>query len=158
MRRNLLLLTLAFAVALPVCAQDVKMPVNLDKLAARASESVDVTLDASMLQLASGFLSKSDPDEVQVKKLISRLKGIYVRSFEFDKEGQYSMSDVEAIRSQLRATRMVKDCRGEIYQRRELGSISEEGRRSGGRAGGYRCRAERTDHSSHRRSDQSRRA
>jgi len=63
---------------------------------------VDVTLDASMLQLASGFLSKDDPDEAQVKKLVSKLKGVYVRSFEFDKEGQYSMSDVEAIRSQLR--------------------------------------------------------
>ena len=94
---------LAFALAWPVLAQDVKMPVNLDKLAARASDSVDVTLDASMLQLASGFLSKSDPNEVKVKKLISRLKGVYVRSFEFDKEGQYSLSDVEAIRSQLRA-------------------------------------------------------
>ncbi len=103
MKRNVFGFVMAMALAMPGSAyQDVKMPVNLDKLAARASESVDVTLDASMLQLASGFLSKNDPDEAQVKKLVSKLKGVYVRSFEFDKEGQYSMSDVEMIRSQLR--------------------------------------------------------
>jgi hypothetical protein len=52
--------------------------------------------------LASGFLSKDDPDEAQVKKVIGKLKGIYVRSFEFEKEGQYSMSDVQAMRAQLK--------------------------------------------------------
>jgi hypothetical protein len=81
-------------------AEDFKLPVNLDKLAERATESVDVTLDQSTLQLASGFLSKDDPDDAQIKKVISKLKGIYVRSFEFDKEGQYSMSDVQALRAQ----------------------------------------------------------
>ncbi|HEY3940111.1 MAG TPA: DUF4252 domain-containing protein [Bryobacteraceae bacterium] len=99
-------------------ADDIKMPVNLDKLAARATESVDVTLDSSMLQLASGFLSKDDPDEAQVKKLVEKLKGVYVRSFDFDKEGQYSMSDVEAIRSQLKSPKWsrivgVKSLKGE---------------------------------------------
>jgi len=84
-------------------ADDLKLPFNLDKLAERATESVDVTLDQSTLQLAGGFLSKDDPDEVQVKKMIGKLKGIYVRSFEFDKEGQYSMSDVQALRTQLKA-------------------------------------------------------
>lgn len=86
----------------PLWAQEIKLPVNLDKLAEHAKETVDVTLDASMLQLASRFLSKDDPDEAKVKKLVSKLKGVYVRSFEFDKDGQYSKSDVEAIRSQLK--------------------------------------------------------
>ena len=84
-------------------AEDLKMPVDLDKVAQRAKESVDVTLDQSMLQLASGFLSKDDPDEAQVKKLIAKLKGIYVRSFEFDKEGEYSTTDLQALRVQLKA-------------------------------------------------------
>jgi hypothetical protein len=106
------------AVALPLCAQDIKIPLNLDKLAQHATETVDVTLDASMLQLASRFLSKDDPDQVHVKQLVSKLKGVYVRSFEFDKEGQYSKSDVEAIRSQLKTpswTRIVgvKSTKGE---------------------------------------------
>lgn len=84
-------------------ADDIKFPVNFDKLAEHAKESVDVTLDANMLQLASGFLSKEDADEVKVKRLVSKLKGIYVRSFEFDKDGQYSMADVQALRNQLKA-------------------------------------------------------
>lgn len=83
-------------------AEDFKIPLDVEKLAARATETVDVTLDSSTLQLASGFLSKDDPDEAQVKKLVSKLKGIYVRSFEFDKEGEYSTGDVQALRSQLK--------------------------------------------------------
>ena len=79
------------------------MPANLDKLSERAAESVDVTLDSSLLQLASGFLSKDDPEELKVKKIVSKLRGVYVRSFEFDKEGQYSLVDVESIRLQMRA-------------------------------------------------------
>lgn len=95
---------LAAAVAVPLWAQGgVKMPMDLDKLAARASESVDVTLDASMLATASKFLSSNDPDQAQVRKLVSKLKGIYVRSFEFDKEGMYSLQDVEQIRAQLKS-------------------------------------------------------
>lgn len=73
-----------------------------DKLAAKATEKVDVTLEGPMLEMASRFL-KDSGDERQVKQLISGLKGIYVRSFEFDKEGQYSEADVSAIRSQLRS-------------------------------------------------------
>jgi hypothetical protein len=104
MTRNLIKAAIVAASILTAwAAEDIKMPINLDKLAERASESVDVTLDSSLLQLASGFLSKEDPDEAQVKKLVGKLKGIYVRSFEFDKEGQYSMSDVDAIRAQLKS-------------------------------------------------------
>jgi hypothetical protein len=36
-----------------------------------------------------------------VKKLIGGLKGIYVRSFEFEKPGEYQDSDVEPVRAQL---------------------------------------------------------
>jgi hypothetical protein len=102
--KNSILKMAIIAVSLsPVwAAEDFKLPINLDRLAERAKESVDVTLDSSTLQLASGFLSRDDPDEAQVKKMIGKLKGIYVRSFEFDKEGQYSMSDVQAIRAQLK--------------------------------------------------------
>ena len=86
---------------LPLMAQDIKIPANLEKLADKATEVVDVTLDASLLQLAARFLPNSDPDTARIKKLINGLKGIYVRSFEFDKTGEYSLADVESIRSQL---------------------------------------------------------
>jgi hypothetical protein len=103
MKRSLLKLAIvAIAVAPVWAADDFKLPVSLEKLAERATETVDVTLDQSTLALASGFLSKNDPDEAEVKKLIGKLKGVYVRSFEFDKEGQYSKSDVDAVRTQLK--------------------------------------------------------
>ncbi len=103
MKRNITAAVIATVLTIPAwAAGEIKFPVNLDRLAAHATESVDVTLDSSMLRLASGFLSKDDPDQAKVKKLVSKLKGVYVRSFEFDKQGQYSMSDVDAIRSQLK--------------------------------------------------------
>jgi hypothetical protein len=96
--------TLVLALALtPAWAQDIKFPPEFEKLAERASEVVDVTLDSTLLQLAARFLSNRDPDEAKVKQLVSGLKGIYVRAFEFDKEGEYSKADLDAIRNQLKA-------------------------------------------------------
>ena len=94
---------LLLAVLLPAAAQEFRIPASLDKLAEKATEVVDVTLDNSMLQLASRFLSDKDPDQVRVKKLVAGLKGVYVKSFEFDKPGEYEESDVIALRSQLKA-------------------------------------------------------
>ncbi|HEV8037454.1 MAG TPA: DUF4252 domain-containing protein [Bryobacteraceae bacterium] len=74
----------------------------LDKLAEKASETVTVSLDGNLLQLASRFLSSDDPDQAQIKKLVASLKGVYVRNFEFEKTGEYQASDLEPIRSQLR--------------------------------------------------------
>lgn len=88
--------------AVSLGAQEFKIPLNVEKLAAKAKESVEVTLDKQMLVLAGRFLSQKSRDEAQAKKLISGLKGIYVRSFEFDSPGQYSEADVESLRSQLR--------------------------------------------------------
>jgi Domain of unknown function (DUF4252) len=85
----------------PLGAQELKIPASLDRLAAKATEVVDVTMDANLLQLAGRFLSDKNPDDAQVKKLIEGLKGIYVRSFEFAKQGEYQDSDVEPVRAQL---------------------------------------------------------
>jgi len=82
-------------------AQQVKW--NFDKLAARASDTVDVSLSGSLLRLATKFLSDDDKDEAKVKKLVGGLKGIYVKSFEFKKPGEYSAADVESFRAPLHA-------------------------------------------------------
>lgn len=75
---------------------------HLEKLSNKAAEVVDVTLDQPMLQLAARFMSdKRSPDEAEARELVKRLKGVYVKSFEFDKEGEYSPADVESIRAQL---------------------------------------------------------
>ena len=75
---------------------------QLDALAAKASETVDVNIDESLMALTTRFLSSKDDDEKKVKELVSGLKGIYVKSFEFENEGQYTEADLESIRSQLR--------------------------------------------------------
>jgi hypothetical protein len=83
--------------------QDIKLPPELDKrLAEKATEVVDVTLDGPMLNVGARFLSNRDPEQARVKQLVTGLKGIYVRSYQFDKENEYSASDVEAIRNQLK--------------------------------------------------------
>jgi hypothetical protein len=74
---------------------------NLDHLAKNASESVDVSLDTSLLALAAQFLSPSNPEEQAMRDFVGGLKGIYVRSFEFDKDGAYSPADIAPLRKQL---------------------------------------------------------
>jgi hypothetical protein len=80
-----------------------QIKINLDGLAAKAKESVDVNLDSSMLQLAWKFFSGNKPDEAKAKELVAGLKGISVKTFEFEKEGQYSQADLQPVRAQLQA-------------------------------------------------------
>jgi hypothetical protein len=95
--------SIVFATLVPLAAQEIKLPPSLDRLADKAVDVVDVSMDASLLQLAARFLSDKDPDEARVKKLVSGLKGIYVKSFEFENRGEYQESDVEPLRAMLRA-------------------------------------------------------
>jgi hypothetical protein len=75
---------------------------NLDKLANKASDVNDVTLDGSMLELAWKFMKADhDPEADQLRDVLKGLKGIYIRNFEFDEPNQYSQEDVQAIRAQL---------------------------------------------------------
>ncbi|MFN7994023.1 MAG: DUF4252 domain-containing protein [Bryobacteraceae bacterium] len=90
------------AAALPIFAQEIKLPANVEALASKAEETVDVTMDKSMLRFATKFLSDKDHDEAKAKKLIAGLDGIFIRSFEFGSTGAYSAADVEAIRAQLK--------------------------------------------------------
>ncbi|MDQ6665448.1 MAG: DUF4252 domain-containing protein [Acidobacteriota bacterium] len=96
--------TVLLFTALPIAAWQQGFDLKfLNKFAAKASDTVDVTLEGQALQLAGKFLSGTNPDEVRMKKLVNGLKGIYVKNFEFEKEGQYSDSDLAGIRSQLRS-------------------------------------------------------
>ena len=75
------------------------LPAPVEKeLAARASDVTEVTLDKNMLGFASKFMNRNDKDEAAAQQLIEGLDAIYVRSYEFDKDGQYSMDDVEKLR------------------------------------------------------------
>ncbi|HSW50174.1 MAG TPA: hypothetical protein VLH09_08365, partial [Bryobacteraceae bacterium] len=90
---------------LPLCAQDVKFPDSIDKLAAKAKETVNISLDGALMQLAGNFLSGRKSDEAKVKQLTAGLKGLYLRVFEFAEEGQYTEDDLAPLRSQLAAAR-----------------------------------------------------
>src|ERR1035437_12832 len=89
------------AVLMPLWAQEIKLPANFEKLAAKADETVDVSLGGSMLRLAGRFLSDKDEDSARAKKVLSGLQSITVKSFEFSSEGQYDKSDVDAVRAQV---------------------------------------------------------
>jgi len=102
MKRIGTIVALLLATQVTAFAQDWDPGGALKKLSARASKTVDVTLDQSMLQFAGGFLDSKDPEQARAKKIIADMKGIYVHSFEFDKSGDYTEQDVAAIRNQLK--------------------------------------------------------
>jgi len=106
---------------------------NLDHLASKASDSVDVSLNKDMLQFAGKFLSGKDPDEAKAKALIGGLEGIYIKSFEFNKDGAWSQADLDQVRNQLRAPEWgrivgVKSTEEnenvEVWVRNEAGKVS----------------------------------
>ena len=101
MKRTGILLILITMIARATSAQDFKRSVNLDRLAAKASETTEVTLNQHTLQLAAKFMN--DQDDHEARERGKTLKGIYVRSFEFDKPGEYSQADVQEVRAQLKS-------------------------------------------------------
>src|SRR5579859_887387 len=102
---QILLATAALAapvLALPALSQTsaLPLPTPVEKeLAARASNVTEVTLGKNMLGFAAKFMTGKDQDEAATKHLIENLDGIYVRSYEFDKEGEYSMEEIQKLRS-----------------------------------------------------------
>ena len=76
------------------------LPPAVEKeLAARAANVTEVTLGKNMLGFAAKFMNGKDQDEAATRRLIENLDGIYVRSYEFDKDGQYSMDDIQKLRT-----------------------------------------------------------
>lgn len=103
MKLSVLGLLLIIFPIVAVNAQDPRIQMsNLDHLAAKASQTVDVSIDQRLIQIAAKLLSNEDREEAEARKIVTGLKGIFVKSFEFDTDGQYSAADVESIRSQLR--------------------------------------------------------
>jgi hypothetical protein len=90
----------AVALAVPTLAQNnLPLPSPVEKeLAARASNVTEVTLGKNMLAFAAKFMNGKDGDQAATRHLIEGLDGIYVRDYEFDKEGEYSMVDIEKLR------------------------------------------------------------
>ncbi len=102
MRNPLLVFLLGTAAwAAPLLAQNSALPLPppVEKdLAARAANVTEVTLGKNMLDFASKFMDGKDKDQASARQLIQGLDGIYVRSYEFDKPGEYSPDEVETLR------------------------------------------------------------
>src|ERR1035438_2808691 len=99
----------ATALSVPALAQTAQLhaPSDLEKeLAARASNVDEITLDKKMLSFASQFMNHkqtinplANQDADATRKLIESLDGIYVRDYEFDKEGQFTAEQAEQLRA-----------------------------------------------------------
>jgi len=135
MRRLFLIALIAGCAAAQLPAQLLQLRITgLDGLAAKAKESTDITLDSNLLKMAGGFLvgpGKDGKDGDTIKQLLSGLKAITVRSFEFNEPGQYRIEDLEQIRAQLRTpgwskiiSSQNKNEISEIYTRMEQGKVA----------------------------------
>ena len=92
---------LALAQATPGGGQSSPLPLPSPvekELAARASNVTEVTLGRNMLAFAAKFMDNKDEDEAATRKLIEGLDGVYVREYDFDKEGEYSPDQIEKLR------------------------------------------------------------
>ncbi|MGB6744006.1 MAG: DUF4252 domain-containing protein [Terracidiphilus sp.] len=107
MKSRMITLVLAsVALAVPVLAQTASpstsplpLPPAVEKeLAAKASNVTEVTLGKNMLGFAAKFMNGKDSDDSATRQLIEGLDGIYVRDYEFDKAGDYSMDDIDKLR------------------------------------------------------------
>src|SRR5688500_1120949 len=98
--RIITLTSLALLLLAPAGARAQRLQLDsLDRLAKLATESINVDIDPAMLRFVLPFL-KEQGNDPELKKMLSELKGIYVRSFEFDRDVDLS-SDLDAIRKQL---------------------------------------------------------
>ena len=80
-------------------ASGLPLPPPVEKeLASRAANVTEVTLGKNMLAFASKFMGDKDDDEAETKRLIQGLEGVYVREYEFDKDSQYSLDEIDKLR------------------------------------------------------------
>jgi Domain of unknown function (DUF4252) len=88
------------AAAIPALAQqnfDFRL---IERLGAGAKSSTSITLDGNLLKLAASFVGSGDES---LKSLARGLTGVYVRSYQFERPGQYLESDLEPLRAYLRS-------------------------------------------------------
>lgn len=76
---------------------------DFHSLEAKASETVNVTLDSSLLAMAARFLDSSKPEDAAAQQAIAGITGIYVRSYSFDSDFAYPNEDLNGVRKQLMA-------------------------------------------------------
>lgn len=76
----------------------------LKGLEAKATESTDIDLGPEQLKLIMGFANDANSDLKNLARTISRIQ---VKTYEFDKEGMYSMAEMENLRQKVKAADFV---------------------------------------------------
>ena len=89
------------AAAMPALAQQNFDFKSLDKIGANATGSTNISLEGDTLKLATSiFGGDSGP--------LKNLTGVYVRTFEFDKTGQYKDADLAPLRAYVNSLKWNK--------------------------------------------------
>ena len=85
----------------------------LDKLVPKANSKTEIAMDETMLKAAAGFLDEKKADEVAAKTASKNIKGIFLRSYEFNQKGAYRLDDLKPILDQLKAPNWSRFLRNE---------------------------------------------
>jgi hypothetical protein len=97
---------LAAATVCPVAFAQ-KLELNLDHLKSKATSANEVNLDGAALEAAmktglEAMAKKGAKGQgEQMRQALAGVKGIYVRNYEFGKEGGYTDDDVESVMKQI---------------------------------------------------------
>jgi hypothetical protein len=95
---------LVFPLTTVAAGPELKIP-DFSHLRGKAVDSVDINLDGFLMNVAKKFAAADSGDDERDEALaiLSDIKSLQVRNFEFDSDDAYSSADVEKVRRQLSA-------------------------------------------------------
>ncbi len=93
---------LAFPVTGAAAGPQLRIP-DFSHLRSKAIDSVDITLDGMLLNLVKRVAASEEGERDEALAILSDIKSLRVRNFEFDSDGAYSRADVDSVRQQLSA-------------------------------------------------------
>jgi hypothetical protein len=118
------LLTTMFCLALSLPARSQSVDINLDALATKAKDKAEITLEGPLL----AQVLQQAPEKV--KGAAASVSRVVVRHYEFENTGQYSDSDLDAIRNQVSTWSRVLNVKEE-HQSTEIYMLSQDGKPAG---------------------------
>jgi hypothetical protein len=92
---------------------------DFQTLRRQATDSVNISLDPWLLGTMAAFIGDGDADSVATKRMLSGIKSIQIRSFEFGTDFVYPAVAVDGIRQQLSAPGWTKFVQVHDHKQRE---------------------------------------
>jgi hypothetical protein len=92
-------------IALPGAASAANPELSLpdfSHLEGKARESINITIDGYLMRVAKAIATKHEGPNPALN-ILDDIRSVQVKSFEFDDENEYSKSDVESVRKQLKS-------------------------------------------------------